>query len=523
MASRWTICSLLLLAPLAIAVTPNGRLHANMAPPPTVPKVAPPTNSPVTSRNGTTIPPYDTIYYFDQLIDHNNPSLGTFQQRYYHTWEFYEPGGPIVLFTPGEVSMDGYEGYLANVTMNGQIAQQESGAAVVLEHRFFGYSNPYNNLSVESLQLLTIEQAIQDLVYFVNNVQLPMPGGDHVTPAEAPWVLVGGSYSGALTSWTMVNQPGVFYAAYASSAVVEAITDYWGYFEPIRQYMPQNCSSDVEAVITYIDATFMSGNTEQIQSIFTLFNMSLSHLDDWAGALRNNLWVWQDLQPDSGPGQLFFQFCDALEVKDGVSAGPQGWGLEHALQAWGSYWANTFYAETCGDMDAEDCLGTYDTSQSYWTDISVNNAGRSWEWFICNYVGFLQDGAPITNPTIVSRLIQPIYDERQCTYFFPEQFSKPIPPNVDATNKEYDGWFVNIPRLFFANGKRDPWREATVSADGTHFPSTSWQPIAVGDGFHCSDLLTDNADVDETVLAVQQQGLAAMKEWLAEWQPSAQS
>lgn len=69
----------------------------------------------------------------------------------------------------------------------------------------------------------------------------------------------------------------------------------------------------------------------------------------------------------------------------------------------------------------------------------------------------------------------------------------------------------------------DPWREATVSADGTHFPSTSWQPIAVGDGFHCSDLLTDNADVDETVLAVQQQGLAAMKEWLAEWQPSAQS
>lgn len=99
MASRWTICFLLLLAPLAIAVTPNGRLHANMAPPPTVPKVAPPTNSPVTSRNGTTIPPYDTIYYFDQLIDHNNPSLGTFQQRYYHTWEFYEPGMVVTPFS----------------------------------------------------------------------------------------------------------------------------------------------------------------------------------------------------------------------------------------------------------------------------------------------------------------------------------------------------------------------------------------------------------------------------------------
>ena len=30
-----------------------------------------------------------------------------------------------------------------------------------------------------------------------------MPGGDKVGPTEAPWVLVGGSYSGALTGWTM--------------------------------------------------------------------------------------------------------------------------------------------------------------------------------------------------------------------------------------------------------------------------------------------------------------------------------
>jgi hypothetical protein len=35
------------------------------------------------SSNGTAVvlPPYDTIYYFDQLIDHHNPALGTFQQR----------------------------------------------------------------------------------------------------------------------------------------------------------------------------------------------------------------------------------------------------------------------------------------------------------------------------------------------------------------------------------------------------------------------------------------------------------
>lgn len=29
-------------------------------------------------------------------------------------------------------------------------------------------------------------------------------------------------------------------------------------------------------------------------------------------------------------------FCEALEVKDGVAAGPSGWGLGNALDAWGA-------------------------------------------------------------------------------------------------------------------------------------------------------------------------------------------
>lgn len=60
-------------------------------------------------------------------------------------------------------------------------------------------------------------------------------------------------------------------------------------------------------------------------------------------SVRNNLWDWQSLSPTSGGG-VFFEFCDALEVKNGVSAGSEGWGLDHALQAWGSFWNTTYYA-----------------------------------------------------------------------------------------------------------------------------------------------------------------------------------
>ena len=71
--------------------------------------------------------------------------------------------------------------------------------------------------------------------------------------------------------------------------------------------------------------------------------------------------------------------------------------------------------------------------------------------------------------------------------------------------------------LFFLG---DPWREATVSADGVDVQSTPSQPVAVGDGYHYSDLLTRNAPVDATIKKVQSEGLASMKAWLADWTPT---
>ena len=119
-------------------------------------------------------------------------------------------------------SIDNYSGYVTNATLNGVVAQATKGATVMIEHRFFGQSNPYPDLSEESFRVHTLEQAIDgeiffliyefiylvvinniDLVYFAKTVTLPMPGGDSVGADKAPWLLFGGSYSGALTSWVM--------------------------------------------------------------------------------------------------------------------------------------------------------------------------------------------------------------------------------------------------------------------------------------------------------------------------------
>ncbi|CDO72685.1 hypothetical protein BN946_scf184985.g105 [Trametes cinnabarina] len=468
---------------------------------------------PVTSRNGTQLPPYSYSYVFEQLIDHNNPSLGTFRQRYWHTYEFYEPG---------------YTSYLTNSTINGRLAQELNGATVVLEHRFFGNSNPYQDLSVKSLAVLTVQQAIDDLAYFAQNVHLPMPGGDQLAPGNAAWILLGGSYGGALVSYAMANKPGIFYAGYASSAVVQAIVDFWGYFEPIRQAMPANCSADVEAVIAHVDSVIASGDSTQIDALKSTFGLQgLAHNDDFAAALQQNFFAWQDLQPDSGPGGDFYEFCDALEVKNGVNAGPSGWGLTNALQAWGNYWKATYYQQICGDDDVETCLGTYDATNPYWTYTYIDNAQRSWQWMLCNEFGFYFDGAPSSLPTVTSRVVTPAYGERQCGYRFPGAFpgnttaSAVKVPNASGVNGAYQGWETTTQRLIFANGINDPWREATVAADGSPNAGSDSQPHLISDGFHCSDMLVREGAASAKVKSVQDAAIAYMKEWFAQWSPSA--
>ncbi|KAG2144464.1 peptidase S28 [Suillus clintonianus] len=510
----WALTSLL-LAGIAQAAIPNAMLRG-----PALPKIPVPERS-LTSPNGTALPNISTVYYFDQLIDHNNPGLGTFQQRYWMDWECYEPGGPIIFMTPGEVNADGYLGYLTNHSINGLIAQQQKGATIVIEHRFFGFSNPYDNLTSQSLALLTIQQAIDDLVNFATTADLPMPGGDAVKPGQAPWIMIGGSYSGALTSYTMVNKPGIFWAGYVSSATVETITDYYDYFTPIREYMPQNCSSDVQAVVAYLDEMYAANDTAGIQALQEAFGLSvLDHVGDFATALQYNLWDWQDMQPFYGPGAWFYQFCDALEVKDGVNAEPEGWGLENAINAWGNFWNTTYYNHLCQDMDVETCLGTFVPTDTYWTNITVNNDGRSWFWLVCNELGFYQVGPPEGQPAIVSRILQPSFVERQCVTMFPQAFASPPEPATAETNAMYAGWNVDVERLFFTTALRDPWRGATVSADGLNKPNTTSMPIYDSDGFHASDLITKSGTDDPTIATVQEAGLRYMKEWLAEWTPT---
>ncbi|KAF8869174.1 peptidase S28 [Mucidula mucida] len=400
--------------------------------------------------------------------------------------------------------------------MIGTIAQQESGAIVLFEHRFFGLSNPYPDLSEESLRYLSVQKNIDDMIYFARNVELPMAGGDAVTPDEAPWVLIGASYAGAVVGWTMHQNPGIFYAGYSSSGVVEAITDFWRYFEPIRLNMPANCSSDVQAAVARIDEILDSGDVVAIQQLKETFGMgNVTYSDDFATALSTPLGFWQSLNPSVGPNSPFFQFCDALEVDTNNQTAPsEGWGVDHALSAYGKYFIDEF------GITGDETWGTHDGTTDQYTNITIDNFERSWLWIVCNEVGWYQTGAPEGHPTLVSRYVDVASNQLICQLMFPNTFPEPPLPHVDEINSVFGGWDAHPERVVFVNAINDPWLEATVSSHSIDYQSTPLTPVLVGDGFHHAEVIMVNGELDPILGDIQQKVLGYMRSWLADWTPS---
>lgn len=216
---------------------------------------------------------------FDQLLDHSHPELGTFKQRYWYGTEFWKgPGSPIILTTPGEQSAEGFnKTYTTTQRLTGLFAKELGGAVMMLEHRYWGESSPFQTLTVKNLQHLTLRNSIKDLSYFANNLALPFDDSGSSSPSEAPWVYSGGSYAGALAGWSAALDPGTIWAYHGTSGVVESVGDFWEYFTPVLEATPQNCSKDIHAVIDHVDRVLIHGSWKdkmRLKSKFMLTELS---------------------------------------------------------------------------------------------------------------------------------------------------------------------------------------------------------------------------------------------------------
>lgn len=264
-------------------------------------------------------PGFGKLEHFDQLIDHSNPSLGTFKQRYWWNADHYAgPHSPISLESPSEsaVGTAGDLTHMDNRTLPGLLAQDNQGAYIIIEHRYWGGSSPVQgDLDTENLQYLTLENAIQDLVYFAKNVVFPFDktNGTATKPDQAPWLLSGCSYSGALSAWTHALAPGTFWAHEAGSAVVQTVEQFWEYFAPIKNSMTQNCTADMQRIVKHTDDVLLHGSDSDKKALKDKFGWGSYSDVDFAGSISGWLSSQQGQQVYETTRKLD-DICDYVEV-----------------------------------------------------------------------------------------------------------------------------------------------------------------------------------------------------------------
>lgn len=121
LSSLWVVAALLTTTQTALALPPSARL-------PKLPKIESYNVVCDGSQAGA------GVGHFDQLLDHGDPALGTFPQRYFWSSEYWGgPGYPVVLMTPGEDELGPYCGYLSYRSLAAQIAAAVKGAIILIE------------------------------------------------------------------------------------------------------------------------------------------------------------------------------------------------------------------------------------------------------------------------------------------------------------------------------------------------------------------------------------------------------
>ncbi|KAI9166362.1 putative extracellular serine carboxypeptidase [Paramyrothecium foliicola] len=480
---------------------------------------------------------------FETFIDHNNPKLGKFPLRYwYNATTFKGPGSPIILMTPGEIAADNYGGYLTDRSMTGVYAKNLGGAVVMVEHRYYGDSTPYESLSTKALQYHTLDQAVADFVLLARKINLPFDKSGKTNAPKAPWVWVGGSYSGALAAWIEKLSPGTFWAYHGSSGPLEAIYDYWQYFQPIQEGMPKNCSRDFEAIIDHVDKVLLRGSKKERKALKEQFGVAaLEYDDDAAQSISSPIWAWQSIQFNSGYSQ-FYQMCDAIQgftantTNNPTSSSPRGVGLKKALPNYAEWFRSSYLPGYCENnyeysdwkgTDNVQCWNTHNKTMEVWRDWSTRSSFyRSWVWQTCNDPFFYyQTGAPKGTPTVFSRLVGPEYYQRQCDLLFPREGPFTFASNRGKTaqdlNRHTGGWFnTKTTRLITTNGEFDPWRSASIASvfrPGGPFKGTKDAPSLVIEGArHCNDLTLRNA-VHAPVAAAQEVLLKQITKWVGDF------
>ncbi|KAF8139830.1 serine carboxypeptidase S28-domain-containing protein [Boletus edulis] len=441
--------------------------------------------------------------FFEQPVDHTDPSYGTFKQRYWVNTRHYVPGsgGPVIVLDGGETSGEDRLPFLDTGIVE-ILTNATGGVGVVLEHRYYGTSIPVPDFSTDNLRWLNNDQAAADSANFMSHVKFEGIDEDLTAPRTA-WIYYGGSYAGARAAHMKILYPDLVFGAIASSGVTHAVLSNWEYYEVIREAADPACSAHLENAITTVDTLlqFPSGP----------------------------LGAWQSKNWDPAVGSTSFDdFCESLSKPVGAPHIDRlvtlldDQKIDFSVLNF-AQWVRENAVKPCLELNTtvEECFGTYDDAQ--YTNTSLTQEWRLWQFQVCTEWGYFSTAPPDPNhPRIVSKLLTMDYATKLCRQAYPpgKHFTVPAQPDISVVNVLGD-FAIAADRLAIIDGEVDPWRPCTPHSEYVKDrKDTMLRPFKlIPNGVHHYDEygLRDINDEPPEIKQIHYEMIEFVREWLQDF------
>ena len=429
---------------------------------------------------------------FTQLIDHFTPDdTRTYNQRYFVDDQFWDnKNGPVFLFICGE-------GRCNPPTSRGfpyQVCQSLKCLFYVLEHRFYGESQPFPDWSVDSLKYLNVTQALADMNGFITAMNADIIskfGGE-----ARQWVTIGGSYPGAMSAWFKTSYPTAATVAWSSSGVILPIRNFVDFDEDIYTATSRSgpaCPASIQAITTYIEQAITGKLTPADKEL-----------------------VYETFESEGiDNGDFMFYIADTFTL--GVQYG----GRTNLCDIFSSIAGSAMSLQLAVVKQYADkhgvTLNQYDRVALGNTKVNGQDNMRQWTWQYCTEFAWFQ--VPNPDHPMRSSLINADYWVPYCQSIFGAGIGEPA---VDFYVKKYGGLDITGDNIVYANAIEDPWQWAGMRQIKHPLDTQKNQRaflIDCNNCGHCVDLSTPSpADTPGLTLA-RQRIQAQITAWLKPAQP----
>src|SRR3990167_2391328 len=390
---------------------------------------------------------------FKQLVDHTDPKLGRFSQRYYVDETYSESDqSPVFFHLCGESTC-------TPNSLNGslrEMAKKYHAKLISLEHRYYGASLPRTTFTTDDLKFLTTDQALQDAAAF----QKFFMRNDNW---KGKWIVFGGSYPGSLSAYYRLKYPELVAGALASSAPVLAKENFEEYDAHVTQVAGPVCADKMRAAYRQIESVMSdparmtvikrSFGVENLRNdtdfLFLVADIGSAAVQyGYKNMFCNMLQQGQD--PLTGYAEFAKYFYNAWGIDDPVSLAIQG-------------------AESENPADYADGLGM-----------------RQWYYQSCIEYGYWKNAHHDPAKSTRSSAVNAAYFHDVCKRLFGITTNA----NTDLINSQFYRPLLDstTSRIFFTNGSTDPWSRLSLTPANGNATNKNLAYYTIEGAAHCDDL-----------------------------------